>query len=127
MGMTVFLSPLYTNQITKKTSRGGSRRVAKVLQESILITFNFIWKVLLSDRNFAAFSPLISYLMGTFTIIDQFFPTNENLLYLKSLSYKKMHAIKTPVRFKNYYHKLLRTAIQQNACYFFEKLEYLAL
>ena len=34
-------------------SRGGSRRVAKFLQESILITFDLIWKVLLSDRNFA--------------------------------------------------------------------------
>ena len=33
--------------------RGGSRRVAKFLQESILIVFDFIWKVLLSDRNFA--------------------------------------------------------------------------
>ena len=33
--------------------RGGSRRVAKFLQESILIALDFIWKVLLSDRNFA--------------------------------------------------------------------------
>ena len=29
-------------------SRGGSRGVAKCLQESILITFDLIWKVLLS-------------------------------------------------------------------------------
>ena len=35
------------------TLRDGSRRVAKLLQESILIAFNFIWKVLLSERNFA--------------------------------------------------------------------------
>ena len=33
--------------------RGGSRRVAKFLQESILIVFDFIWKILLSSRNFA--------------------------------------------------------------------------
>ena len=32
---------------------GESRRVAKFLQESILITFDFMWKVLLSDRDFA--------------------------------------------------------------------------
>ena len=33
--------------------RGGSRRVAKFLRESILIAFDFIWKVVLSDRSFA--------------------------------------------------------------------------
>ena len=33
-------------------STGGSRWVAKFLQESTLITFDFIWKVFLSDRNF---------------------------------------------------------------------------
>ena len=33
--------------------RGGSRKVAKSLQESILIDFDFIWKVLLSHRSFA--------------------------------------------------------------------------
>ena len=33
--------------------RGGSRRVAKILQENTLIVFDFIWIVLLSDRNFA--------------------------------------------------------------------------
>ena len=32
---------------------GGSRWVAKCLQESVLIVFNFIWKVCLSDMNFA--------------------------------------------------------------------------
>ena len=35
-------------------NRGGSSRVAKSLQESILITFDFIWKVMLSDRYFSA-------------------------------------------------------------------------
>ena len=33
-------------------ARGGSRKVAKFSQENILIAFDFIWKVLLSDRNF---------------------------------------------------------------------------
>ena len=33
--------------------RGGSKRVARFLQESTLIALDFIWKVLLSDRNFA--------------------------------------------------------------------------
>ena len=33
-------------------TRGGSRRVAKFLQKSILIAFDFIRKVLLSYRNF---------------------------------------------------------------------------
>ena len=33
--------------------RGGSKRVAKFLQENIFIAFDFIWRVLLSDRNFA--------------------------------------------------------------------------
>ena len=33
--------------------RGGSRRVAKFLQKSTLIALDLIWKVLLSDRNFA--------------------------------------------------------------------------
>ena len=37
----------------KKTSRVGSRRVAKFLQERILIAIDLIWKVWLSDRNFA--------------------------------------------------------------------------
>ena len=32
--------------------RGGSRRVAKPLWESILIAFDLIWKILLCDRNF---------------------------------------------------------------------------
>ena len=36
-----------------KKDRGGSRRVAKYLQESILITFDLIWKSLLFDRHFA--------------------------------------------------------------------------
>ena len=41
--------------------RGGSRRVAKSLQESILIAFDFIWKVLLSDRIFATLQdPLLT-------------------------------------------------------------------
>ena len=35
-------------------SRGGSRKVAKSLQESVLIAFDFIWKVLESDRNYPA-------------------------------------------------------------------------
>ena len=34
-------------------NKGGSRRVVTFLRESILIDFDFIWKVLLSDRNFA--------------------------------------------------------------------------
>ena len=29
--------------------RGGSRRIAKYLQESTFIAFDFIWKILLSD------------------------------------------------------------------------------
>ena len=33
--------------------KGGSRVVPKFLQESILIAFDLIWKVLLSDKNFA--------------------------------------------------------------------------
>ena len=33
--------------------RGGSRRVAIFLQENVLIAFDFIWKALLSDINFA--------------------------------------------------------------------------
>ena len=38
-----------------KSIRGRSRRVAKFLQERILIAFDFIWKVsqLSDDRNFA--------------------------------------------------------------------------
>ena len=35
------------------SNRGGSRGVAKYLQEGILISFDFILKVLLSVRNFA--------------------------------------------------------------------------
>ena len=34
-------------------TRGRSRRIAKSLQESILIAFDFIWKEFLSDRNLA--------------------------------------------------------------------------
>ena len=41
------------NQNEEKYNRGGSRRVGKVLQESVLIAFDFIWIVLLSDKNFA--------------------------------------------------------------------------
>ena len=37
----------------RERARGGSRRVANFLQESILIAFDFIWKVMLSDTNFA--------------------------------------------------------------------------
>ena len=33
--------------------RGRSRRVAKLLQESIFIAFDFKWKVMLFNRNFA--------------------------------------------------------------------------
>ena len=46
-----------------KSLKDGSGRVAKFLQESILISFDFIWKVLLSDKNFATLldPPLISY------------------------------------------------------------------
>ena len=36
-------------------SRGGSRRVGKYLQESILIALDFIWKVLLSDQSYRIF------------------------------------------------------------------------
>ena len=35
------------------TCRGGSERGAKFLQESILIVFDFIWEVLVLNRNFA--------------------------------------------------------------------------
>ena len=49
-----------------KTIRGGSRRVAKFLQESISIAFDFIWNVLFSDRNFdtlldVSLTPLVSF------------------------------------------------------------------
>ena len=38
----------------KTNSRiGGSRRAATFLQESVLIAYDFIWKLLLSDRNFS--------------------------------------------------------------------------
>ena len=33
----------------------STRRVAKFIQESIFVAFDFIWKVLLSIRNFAIF------------------------------------------------------------------------
>ena len=33
--------------------RDGYRRVEKFLQESVLIAFDLLWKVLLPDRNFA--------------------------------------------------------------------------
>ena len=33
--------------------RSRSRRIAKFLRESVLIAFDFIWRVLLSDKNFA--------------------------------------------------------------------------
>ena len=36
-----------------QSDRGRSRGVAKFLQESLLIAFDFIWEILLSDRNFA--------------------------------------------------------------------------
>ena len=44
-------------------SRGGSRRVEKFLQESILIAFDFIWKVLHSTRKFATLldPPMVSF------------------------------------------------------------------
>ena len=38
--------------VEKPHTRGGSRRVAKFLQESILIAFDLVWKLLLSDTNF---------------------------------------------------------------------------
>ena len=45
------------NQETESCTLGGrARRVAIFLQEIILIVFEFIWKVLLSNRNFV--SPL---------------------------------------------------------------------
>ena len=49
------------------TTTGGCKRVAKLLQESILIAFEFIWKVLLSDRNFATpLDPLLLAMPETF-------------------------------------------------------------
>ena len=39
-------------------ARGGSKRVAIFLQENILIAFDFIWKVLLSNRNSATLCAL---------------------------------------------------------------------
>ena len=55
--------------------RGGSRRVAKFLQESILIAFDFIWKVLLSDRNFATLldPPLVCRILFCFFFISNSF------------------------------------------------------
>ena len=46
-----------TRKIRTYTSKDSvaDRKVAKFLQESILIDFDFIWQVLLSDRNFATF------------------------------------------------------------------------
>ena len=42
---------------------GGSKRVAKFLQESFLIVFDLIWKVLLSDRNFVTLhDPPLKYM-----------------------------------------------------------------
>ena len=41
------------NVITWILDRGGSRSAANFLQESILIAFDYLWKVLLSDKNFA--------------------------------------------------------------------------
>ena len=53
--------------------RGGSRRVAKFLQESILIAFDFLWKVLLPDRNVATLpdSPLVFTMnyIGSFALL----------------------------------------------------------
>lgn len=44
-------STFYSSQYyCLKSGGGGSRRVAKCLQESILTAFDFMWKVLLSDR-----------------------------------------------------------------------------
>ena len=44
-------------------ARGGSRRVAKFLLESIIIAFDLIWKVWFSDINFATLldPPLSGY------------------------------------------------------------------
>ena len=49
---------------------GDLERVAKFLQESILIDFDFIWNLLLSDRNFANLrdSPLLPTSIITHTI-----------------------------------------------------------
>ena len=44
---------LDNREVKQAPFRDGSRWVAKSLQESILIDFDFIWKVLLSNRNFA--------------------------------------------------------------------------
>ena len=42
-------------QINRTLKKSGSRSVAKFLQESILIAFDFIWRLLFSSKNFASF------------------------------------------------------------------------
>ena len=51
--MLICISLFLLGRIHMETARGGSRRVAKSLQESILIAFDLKWKVSLSNRNFA--------------------------------------------------------------------------
>ena len=62
--------------------RGGSRRVENFLQESILIAFGFIWKVLLSVRNFATLldRPLV-ILFTTLIHYQPQYPINQSIFF----------------------------------------------
>ena len=62
-------------------TRGRSRRIAKFLQESILIAFDFIWKVLLSGINFATLlDPSLGMAVAVTLVIElQFFSKQEKV------------------------------------------------
>ena len=63
-------------------SEGDQERVANFLQESILIAFGFIWKVLLSVKNFATFldRPL-AIIFTTLIHYQPQYPINQSIFF----------------------------------------------
>ena len=79
--------------------RGGSRRVAKFLQESILIAFDFTWKVLLSDRNFAKFLDPPFKRSGFFYLFDKNLSSKSSVHQLEMTFIGRSHSFSLDARF----------------------------
>ena len=96
------------NQYTALLSyfiRSGSRRISNFLQERMLIAFDFIWKVLLPDRNFSTpsrsaserrlssfsyFTVMEIKTLAVFDLFYQYCKYSVNFL-IKSLSHSLLH------------------------------------
>ena len=70
------------NILKKSLIRGRCGRPANFLQESILIAFDFIWKVLLIDRNFAT---LLDLPLPMILLFNLYFYNNTNVWIIGAL------------------------------------------